>query len=287
MLRTALEAFVALLLFGAIPVTVRAIDANPYTIGIVRLTIAASVFALFVVARRELRRTSLRDTLRLAVIGLFFGAHWLLLFFAVKISSASVGAIGLSTYGIHLLVLGAIVARERLHTTDLLAVLLAAAGAVLVVPPTTIADETARGLVLATGSALLYATLPLFHQRWAHIPTPMRTLGQFSFALLLFLLLLPRANWNLTGRDWAGLMFLAVGVTLIGHSLWVRVTTQLPPSITSIIYYGNIPIAIALGIILLNEPWTGRTLAGAAMIVAGSILGLSAKARRRQSNRTL
>ena len=45
-------------------------------------------------------------------------------------------------------------------------------------------------------------------------------------------------------RDWAGLLFLAIGVTLIAHSLWVRVTTQIAPSLTSIIYYGQIPIAI-------------------------------------------
>ena len=280
MFRVAIEAFVALLLFGAIPVIVRAIHANPYTIGIVRLAIAATGFTLFVIARGQLRRIQLRDAARLAAIGTIFAAHWLTLFFAVKISSASIGAIGLSTYGIHLLLLGAIVARERPHLTDIGAVLLAAGGAVLVVPSIAFSNDVARGMFLATASAFLYATLPLLHQRWSHIPTPMRTLGQFGFALALFLFFLPRANWNLTSRDWGGLLFLGIAVTLVGHSLWVRVTTHLPPSITSIVYYGNIPVAIALSIILLDEPLTFRTLTGAALIVIGSILGLAAKAWR-------
>jgi drug/metabolite transporter (DMT)-like permease len=276
--RVAVEAFVALLLFGAIPVTVRAVHANPFTIGIVRLSVATAVFAAFIAMRGELRRLSVRDTARVAFIGAIFAAHWLLLFFAVKVSSASIGAIGLSTYGIHLLILGTLVLRERPRVTDVVAVLLAAAGAVLVVPLSTVGDGTAFGMLLATLSAFLYATLPLLHQRWRHIPTPMRTLGQFGFALALFLLFLPRANWTLSGADWGGLLFLAIGVTLIGHSLWVRVTTHLPSSVTSIIYYGNIPVAIALGVMLLDEPLAARTLAGAVLIAAGSMVGLVARA---------
>lgn len=278
MSRVAAEAFVALLLFGAIPVVVRAIDANPYTIGIVRLAIAFAGFLLFVTVRGQLRRIPRRDVPRLAVIGAIFAAHWLALFFAVKTGSASIAAIGLSTYGIHLLILGSIVQRERPRITDAIAVLLAASGALLVVPPGHAGSALSFGMLLSTLSAFLYASLPLLHQRWSHIDTPMRTLGQFGFALALFLLFLPRANWNLEPRDWAGLSFLAVGVTLVGHTLWVRVTTRLPPSLTSIIYYGNIPIAVLLGVLLLDEELSVRTLAGAALIISGSILGLAARA---------
>jgi drug/metabolite transporter (DMT)-like permease len=69
-------------------------------------------------------------------------------------------------------------------------------------------------------------------------------------------------------------------VTLIGHSLWVRVTTRLSPSATSIIYYANIPIAIALGAIVLGERLTVRSAIGAALIVGAGVLGL---ARHRHS----
>lgn len=279
-LRTALEALFALLLFGCIPVVVRSVSANPWTIGIFRLGVAAFVLAAVMVARRQLRRVSARDLLRLATIGLLFFGHWLSLFFGIKVSSASIGAIGLSTYGVHLLLLGAIFSEHRARLTDVLAVLLAAGGAVLVVPQFRLANGVALGMLLSTVSALFYASLPLLHQRWSHIPNAMRTLGQFGFALLFFSLFLPKARWSLAPRDWAGLLFLAIGVTLIGHSLWVRVTTRLPSPVTSIIYYGNIPIAVALGVVLLDEPLTARTVTGALLIVGGSVLGLAAKALR-------
>jgi drug/metabolite transporter (DMT)-like permease len=272
--RTVVEALVALLLFGCIPVVVKMVSANPYTIGIFRLAFATLVLGVFMAVRGELRRVTRGNLARLAVIGFLFFGHWLTLFFAVKISSASIGAIGLSTYGVDLLILGILFGGERPRRAVIVAVFLAAAGAVLVVPKFDLRNDTAVGMLLACASAAMYASLPLLHQRWSHIPTGIRTLGQFGFALLFFSLFAARTNWDLTPRDWAGLLFLAIGVTLIAHSLWVGVTTRLTPSSTSILYYGNIPVAIALGVLILHEPLTVRTISGASLIITGGMLGL-------------
>ena len=271
--RTALHAAIALILFGCIPVVVRGVAANAYTIGIVRLAVATCGLFALMALRGELRRVPPRDLLRLAAIGLLFFGHWLTLFLGIKASSASIGAIGLSTYGAHLLVLNWVFGRAEARPTlgDLLAVSAAIAGALLVVPSF---DATAIGMILSTSSALMYASLPLLHQRWSHIDTRTRALGQFSFAFLFFLFFLPRAEWTLSGRDWAGLLFLAIGVTLIGHSLWVSVTTRLSPSATSILYYANIPIAIVLSTLALGERLTPRMALGAALIIGAGVLGL-------------
>lgn len=269
------ETLIPILLFGCIPVTVKTIAANPYTIGIFRLGVATLFVALFVRIRGQLRRVSARDLARLAVIGVIFFGHWITLFFAIKASSASIAAIGQSTYGIDLLILGAIFAGERVRATDAIAVAVAALGAILVIPTLDLGNDVTLGMALASLSALLYAALPLLHQRWAHIPDMTRTLGQFAFALACFLVFIGRADWNLAARDWAGLLFLAIGVTVIGHSLWVRVTTRFSSRVTSIIYYANIPIAVLLGVLLLDEPLTARAIAGGTMIIAGSIFGLA------------
>jgi drug/metabolite transporter (DMT)-like permease len=282
----ALQAVVALALFGCLPVTIKAISADPDTIGIVRLAIASVGLFLINWMRGELRRVSRPDLLRIAVLGFFFFAHWLTFFVAIKTSSASVGAIGLSTYGIDLLILGAMFGGSRLRLVDVIAVAVAATGAILVVPRFDIRNETAFGMLLACISGLFYAALPILHQRWSHISTSTRALGQFSFALVFFLFFLPRTNWNLSSGDWAGLLFLAIGVTLIGHSLWVNVTTKLSPPVTSIIYYGNIPIALLLSVLILDEPLTPRMFAGAVLIIAGGVAGLASRARANRSQQS-
>lgn len=271
---TLAEALVALILFGAIPVVVKLISANPWTIGVFRLTIAAAGIFLIAWMRGSLQRLPLRDVVRVAVIGAFFFGHWITYFLSIKASSASIAAIGLSTYGIHLLILGSLFGRARLHAIDVVAVLLAAAGAVAIVPSFDLRNEVTFGMLLATVSATMYASLPILHRRWAHIPNTLRTLGQFGFALLLFLLFLPKTEWTLRPLDWGGLLFLAFGSTLVGHTLWVRVTTRLSPPVTSIIYYGNLPFAIGLSVLVLHEPLTPRIILGAVLIVGGSLLGL-------------
>lgn len=273
--RTAIDAAIALTLFGCIPVVVRSISANAFTIGIFRLTIATLGLGAMMAFRRRLRRVPPRDLARLAVIGFLFFAHWLTLFLGIKASSASIGAIGLSTYGAHLLILGALFGGARVRMSDVVAVLIAILGALLVVPAFDLGNDVALGMLLASASALLYASLPLLHQRWSHIDDSTRALGQFAFALAFFLLFVGKADWSLTGRDWGGLLFLAIGVTLIGHSLWVRVTTRLSPPATSILYYANIPIAIALSVLLLGERLTIRSAIGAMLIIGASVLGLS------------
>lgn len=280
MRRTAIHAAIALVLFGCIPVVVRTIAANAYTIGIVRLAVATIGLGAVMAFRGELRRVAPADLFRLAIIGVLFFGHWLTLFLGIKASSASIGAIGLSTYGAHLLILGSIFG-ARVRWTDGVAVLIAITGAVLVVPSFDLRNETALGMLLASASALMYASLPLLHQRWAHIDTRTRALGQFAFALLFFLAFLPKAEWTLGTRDWLGLAFLAVGVTLIGHSLWVSVTTRLTPASTSILYYANIPIAIALSTLALGERLTLRMAIGAALIIGAGIFGLVTRASAR------
>lgn len=276
---TLAEAALALALFGAIPVVIKAIAANAFTIGIVRLVVATAGAFVFAAAKRELH-VNRRDVPKLILIGAIFFAHWITYFFAIKIASASIGAIGLSTYGIHLLLLGALTRKSGIHLVDGAAVLIAIIGAILVVPELTLRSSTVAGIALASLSAFLYATLPLLHQRYAAIPMSTRTFGQFAAALALFLLFVPLSNWNLTARDWAGLAFLGIGSTLIGHSLWVRVTTTLTPAATSVIYYGNLPFALALSVIFLKERFTARTAAGALLIIAGGIIGLLSQARR-------
>jgi len=283
--RLALDAAIALTLFGCIPVAVRAVSANPFTIGVFRLAFASIVLLLLTKWRRSgtVWPRNRGDIFRLVVIGFLFFGHWLTFFLSIKASSASIAAIGLSTYGIFLIVFGAIFAGHPLRPIQVVAVIVAAAGAIIVVPRLALSDNIAIGMLLSGLSAIFYAGLPILHQRWSHLQTSTRAIGQLSFALLFFLFFLPLTEWNLPPRDWYVLLFLAIGPTLIAHTLWVRVTTVLPPALTSVIYYGNIPVAVALSVVILGEPLTLRTIIGALMIIGGGAVGLLANRGERAS----
>ena len=267
---------IALLLFACIPVVIKGIAANIFTIGIARLSLALLLVGSFIVWRRrkQIRHMAWRSiALPLIVIGVVFALHWLTYFLAIKMSTASIGALGVATYGVHLLILSAVIQKQSLKLTDVIAIVTVVTGSILVLydGQPLLDSQFLPGFLIGVVSGFLFAVLPLLHQHYQAIDHDMRTLGQFVIAAGVFLLFLPQANWQLTQSDWLGLLFLGVFGTAVMHTLWVRVTTLMPTKITSVTIYLYLPVVMLLSRALLNEPLHVSMLIGAALIVAGNV----------------
>jgi drug/metabolite transporter (DMT)-like permease len=272
--RIALDAGVALFFFGCIAVVVKFVSANAITIGIARLAITVAILLPLLILTKRLKGFSLLDVRPLAVMGVFFALHWLTFFFGIKVSSASIATIGLSTYGVHLVVLGWFFNHSSITFVDLLVLALAIAGNLLVVPEFSFRNNGAVGLGLGVLSGFFYAFLPILQQKHAHVPALTRALGQFVFALVVFLLFWPLSDWHLPTRDWLGLIFLGIMCTLVSHTLWVRVTTTLSTRTTSVIYYLYVPVSLVLSVMALNEHVDAAMIAGAVLILCANVLGV-------------
>jgi drug/metabolite transporter (DMT)-like permease len=273
-LRIAIEAAVALFFFGCIAVVVKFVSANAITIGIARLAITLSIMLPFLLTTRRLKGISLADMRPLALMGIFFALHWLTFFFGIKIGSASIASVGLSTYGVHLIILGWFFHRNKVTGVDLLVLMLAVAGNILVVPEFSLRNREVMGLGLGVLSGFFYAFLPILHQKYSHLPAFTRALGQFAFAFVVFLMFWPLSNWNLSTRDWSGLLFLAIMCTLVSHTIWVRVTTTLSTRTTSVIYYLYVPVSLILSVVALDERVDVPIIAGAVLIILANVLGV-------------
>lgn len=273
--RVGIEAAISILLMGTVPIIIRHISANAWTIGLVRLGVAAAGLGLALSIARRWVRPLPREWRGMALIGLLFGTHWTLYFSSIKVASAAVAVIGQSTFGIHLVILGWVIGHHEVKRTDLAAVALAVGGSLLVAPRWSLDDQTTVGLLLGLGSAFSYAFLPILHQRLARIPSTVRAFWQFAFALPVFLLFLPQADFRLPRLDWAWLAVLGVVCTLMLHTLWTRVTTRLSTLTTSVVFYMAVPVALILAVVLLDERITPSMLAGAALIVAGNLIGIA------------
>ncbi len=269
--RLLLLAIAAVLAMASVPVLVKSTSANEVTIGIARLAIAVLAFTPFVVGRNHLLRLNRRDWGMLLAIGLVFGAHWLSYFYSIKLATASIGAMAVSTYGVQYLLLAWIFRRERLTLFECAAMGLCFLGCVVVAPEISLDNAMTRGILLGVFSALLYALLPFLHQRSQHLSTTVRSWGQFFFALLFFMPLFPASNWQLTNIDFFKLITLGLLCTVFAHGLWVKVSTELPALFTSLIYYLYVPISMLLSVLLLDEALTTEKLTGAVMIVTASV----------------
>lgn len=274
------EAALTTFLFASIPLVVKAMGANAISIGIARIGLALFCLFLFPSVRFYLRKNFRANIKALLPIGLLFGLHWLTYFWSIKISSASVGILGLSSYGLFLILFGNWFGGEKLTPLQWLAVVVAVLGNFILVPEFSLSNNTTLGLAIGLVSGAIYAVLPLLHKKHPHIPTSVRAFGQFLFALIPFMFFAPTANWNLSSADWLGLVYLGIGGTLIAHTLWVKITTNVTPITSSLLYYTTIPITMLLSFLLLDEAMTNQKLLGAGFIVAANLLGVAAKSSK-------
>lgn len=270
--RLVMIAILAILLMSIVPVIIKWISVNPATIGIVRLLIAAGGIGIMILFSKKKLIISAKELAWLVLLGLVFSLHWYSYFWSIKKADVSLAAIGVATYGIHLLLLSSIFNKDKLSIYDVIALLLSIVGILLAAPNLELEQAKLNGFLLAVLSGFLYACLPLINQHLTHLPTNTKALGQFGFALCAFLFLLPQANFSLTSNDWLGLILLGVVSTLIGHTLWIKVTTELPTNITAVLYYAYVPIAMLLSFFFLDEDIGWQKILAAGLIISANIL---------------
>ena len=272
--RLILLAVLAVFLMAMVPVIIKYIEVDPWLIGAFRLAVSVVGLILLAGITRKPLIARRENWIFIFLLGLVFATHWLTYFYSIQLSTASVAAIGVSTFGAHLLLLGWFVHKQPPHWLELLCVVLAFVGVYLVVPEFNLKDGMTIGLILAVISGFLYALLPLMHQKYRHINGERRTFGQFFVAMLIFSFGLPQADWSIPSQSWIGLIVLGVVCTLVAHSLWIKVSTELNHVVTSVVYYLYVPIAMLFSFIFLDEILSPVQLMGAGLILFANILGI-------------
>ena len=282
--RLLLIALLGVLTMSAVPVLVKSTTANEIVIASVRLAIAALAFTPLVLWRGRLTQISLNGLARLALLGLVFALHWYTYFVSIKLATAAIAALAITTYGVQYLILAWWFNGERAGPAEWLAIAICFMGCWLVTPAFSVQDDISLGIAIGLFSALLYAALPLLPQRASSIGTPERTWAQFSIALLCFLPFWQLGNWQDIGQDdlWI-LVVLGLVCTVIAHGLWIKASTELPAIYSSMIYYLYLPLAMLSSLLVLDEAITTRKLAGAALVI-GASASLSLYRYRRQAN---
>jgi len=275
-----IEAAITLLLMAGVPVFVKFTSANPITIGLFRLTLATVLIVIFLRPSKASKSLTKSMILPLLVIGVLFSLHWITYFTSIKMATASIGLLGISTYGIHLIFLGWIIRKNKPSFYDLIALIIAIYGTYLVVPNFSLKDSTSIGILLGILSGFCFALLPILHQHFHFIPDRIRIFGQFFFAWIVFMFLFPMTNWQLRSVDWWSLLYLAVPGTFIAHSLWVRVTTRVSTIVTSLIFYLIIPMTMVISHFWLKEPMPFYKIFGAFLIVSGNLISFYGRFRK-------
>lgn len=247
-------------------------EASPLFLVAIRFFLA-SVPLLFFVPRPE------APWLSLAAFALLFAiVKFGLLFTAFSLRApAGVTAVVLQTQAIITVGLSLILFRERPSSRDLVGLVLAGAGLVIVFAG--IGDAGALGpllLVLAAATAWAAANLvnksvkradPLGFVVWT---------SAIATAMIIPIILViegPRSVATTLGGlsrwGWAAILYLAYPVSLLGGAIWSRLITRYPSARVTPFALATPAVALIMSAVIYAEPITPTLLLGSAAILLG------------------
>lgn len=233
-------------------------------------------------------RMSRMWALRTFILGVLnIGAFFYLLFLAAYHLPGGVAALIQSIQPTLVLVLAAVLLRDRIKGMHVFTCLLGIAGvALLVLQPDAGLDAT--GVLAAVGGALCMACGIVLTKRWGR-PPGMGVLVFTGWQLTVGgLVLLPfMAGFEgfpstLTGKNITGFVYLIIFGSLFGYAVWFRGIERLPALAVSFLSFASPVVATILGYIFLDQTLSAVQIVGALVIIGAVVLAQPRPQRRRQ-----
>lgn len=266
----------AILIFAFVPLAIKYTTASAITICLFRLLVTTIFLAIFWRKKIEFKffNPFKKGSGNLWLIGIIFFCHWITYVNAVKIGGASIGVLGLSTYGVQLIIASMIFLDHKITSKEMFYLLISMIGVLLVIPSWDFKNNITFGLSLALLSSTFFALLPIVHRKSQRFNEETRIFAQFFGAMVGFAFFISETHWDLNQSDWLTLLYLAILGTLVAHSLWASLSSKLSASTAGLTYYAIAPISIGLSHFLLGESLSSKQVFGSIIIVLAAFLNL-------------
>ena len=213
---------------------------------------------------------------RLAAGGAVLALHWVAFFEAIQTSSVAIGLLGFASFPIFALLLEAAILKHALSRSDWMLALIVASGLALVTPEFRLDNHVVRGLLWGVLSGFAFALLAVGNRQLA-VRRNAEEIALWQNACAAACLL---PGFVLTpvlpdARELGLLLVLGVVCTALAHTLFIRSMRLVRPHVASVVVALEPVYGIVLATLLLGEIPTGRTLAGAALILGAALIATS------------
>jgi drug/metabolite transporter (DMT)-like permease len=167
---------------------------------------------------------------------------------------------------------------ERVTFRQVVGMLLAAAGVVVLVPASgNISTGHLKGDLITLLAAWSYAVTPVIvlplYRRYSTLTV--MTVSMMFGTVLIVLAGLPevlRQSWAISPTGWAQLLYAALGAGSLGYLFWYEGIRRIGPTRVAAYSYLMPPLGVVIAVSLLHEPFGPRHLAGAIVTIAGVAL---------------
>ena len=266
--------------FGVMPVLTKVVyddGAEPVGVLAVRFAVAAVVLQVLARARREPRPPGRTLAVLVGLGGIGYVGQALCYFFALERISAGLTSLLLYVYPALVVVLGAVVLRDRPRPLAVGCVVVATLGTALTIGP--VAGGQASGVLLGLAAALVYAVYILVSSRVSGVG-PFATSAwvlMASAAVMGVLAALTGPRLPSSGAAWLALVGVALVGTVLAVSTFFAALALLGPSDTAVVSTVEPVVSIAVAGLVLGERLGGLQLAGGVVVLLA--VGVLARTR--------
>ncbi len=269
--------------WGTIPLVLRASDGDPWVKVFYRVLFAALVIGIWMLATgrwRELTTMDRQKRRQLAGQGLLLTANWLLFLTALDLTEVATAELLGYTGPVFVAALTPALIGERFDRRIVLPLALALSGIVVILAQHGLALGSGRqalGAALAAGSALTYAALLLRSKKILRgVSTGALMLGQYIVAAVVLLPVVIYSYANGGGPtstgSYAALATLGIVHTALAGFVFFGGLRHIRADHAGILMYAEPVSAVIFAALFLGEPLTPATVIGGVMVVLGGVL---------------
>lgn len=269
----------AMVIFGTIGLIRRHIDLPSSFIALARAVIGgAFLLALLAAQHRKPDFAGIRkNALPLVLSGAFLGFNWVFLFESYRYTTVATATLCYYMAPV-LVILASPLLKEKLNTRKLLCVGAAIVGIVLV---SGVAEgglgKNPEGILFGLAAAVFYAFVMLLNKKIRLESAYDKTIVQLlvAAAVLVPYVMLTEDMGSLTFSPIPTVLLITAGIvhTGIAYALYFGSMGRLPAQTVALYSYIDPVLAIVLSAVLLSEPMTALTAAGAVLVLGAAFFG--------------
>lgn len=287
---------VIIFIWGFTAILGKLISVEAFALVWYRVIIAfVSLFVFLLFLKKKWRITSLKNTYYILGIGVIVALHWLFFYLAIKVSTASLAIICLSTATLHVAWLEPIVLKRKVLYSEFLLGIIIVAGILLITAQSTASNDL-LGIFYGLISALMAAMFSTFNAKMVQEETAasITLYEMFSATIVMSVLLVLFGDMNVEAlainwKDFWLLLFLGVICTSVAFLVTVEITKFLGAFTVSLSINMEPIYTLGLAAVILHEHRTlnWQFYLGATIIVMAVFINAIIKQNRKRKLKKL
>ena len=265
-------------IFGTVAMFRRLIPLSSSVIAFSRGMIGALFLIAFVrlSGHKPAGRLSAKNIALLAFTGALIGINWILLFEAYNYTTIAAATLCYYMQPVIVIMLSPLIFKEKLTLRKLLCVAAAVIGMCFVSGASVSSMSGAKGILLALGGAVLYASVVILNKKMPDIDTYEKTIIELAAAALVLLpYLIPTGGLSFAGITVkAALLLLTMGLvhTGIAYAMYYGSLNNIKAQTASMFSYLDPVVTLITSAVFFHEPMTALSIAGTVLILGSAVM---------------